>query len=111
MQEFFEGFFGASGMSQPMGFPGSLVVGVMVGWLLARPCRISSWFASLALIGVCGAWLGGETAHLFGWAPKGGVEQFLAGMVGAAALAHAWRKWHPRPSEGDPDVAIHERHA
>jgi uncharacterized membrane protein YeaQ/YmgE (transglycosylase-associated protein family) len=111
MQPIFDAAFGAGVLSEPVEFLAYLVMGVLVGWLMARPCGVNPWFASLALMGVCGAWMGAEFAYLFGQAPRGGSEQFLAAMIGAGALAHAWRKWHPRPALESSGIAVHQRHA
>jgi uncharacterized membrane protein YeaQ/YmgE (transglycosylase-associated protein family) len=114
MQEIFDAAFGVgvnAALSALVEFLVYVVMGVSAGWLLARPRRMNPWFTSLALVGVCGAWLGAEIAHLFGQAPRGGSEQFVAALIGAGALAYAWRKWHPRPPSDGVDVAIHRRHA
>lgn len=81
-------------------------LGVGVGWLMARPCGWSCWFSTLAVVGVSGAWLGAEAAYRIGQAPRGGGEQLLAAMAGAALMVHLWRRLHPRPHD-DHHIAIH----
>jgi len=76
-----------------------LLLGLAVGWLMARPCGLSCWFTTLVMVGVSGAWLGAEITHLLGQGPRGGLTQLVAAMAGAALTAHAWRRFHPRPED------------
>lgn len=109
MKAVLEAVAGASATSLNVQFVAYLLIGMCVGWLLTRPCRWNSWCTSLALVGVCGAWLGAEVAHLFGQAESGSAHQFVAALIGAGALAYFWRRLHPRPDEGD--VAIRQSDA
>lgn len=86
------------------------LLGSIVGWLMARPCAFSCWLATIAMVGVWGAWLGAEATHLLGQEPRGGPGQLLAAMAGAALMAHAWRRLHPRPEEDD-HIAVHRPRA
>ncbi|PPD45373.1 MAG: hypothetical protein CTY15_04695 [Methylocystis sp.] len=81
-----------------------LVLGALVATLIARPRALSEGFVALAVVGVSGAWLGAEIAHLFGQADRGGTHQFAAALIGAAILSVAWRRLHPAEplQRGDP---------
>lgn len=81
----------------------------MVGWLLARPRGRAGWSSSLSMIGVCGAWMGAEFAHLFRQAEHGSADELAAAAIGALWLAYAWRRLHP--VEAGDDIAIHQSHA
>lgn len=69
-------------------------MGLAIGWLLGAPRRAGHWSPALAIMGVCGAWLGAETACLIGQAARGSATEFVAALLGAAALAYAWRRRH-----------------
>ncbi|QGM98784.1 hypothetical protein [Methylocystis parvus] len=90
-------------------FPFLMIIGAAIGCALARPLRLCAWTTSLAMMGVCGAWMGAEVAYLFGRVEIGGVHQFLAAVVGAGLFAYVWRRAH-QPVAVDPDsgVALHE---
>lgn len=105
MQAIIDAIFGATG-SAHLQFLVFVFLGVSVGWILARPSGWSCWRTTLLVVGVSGAWLGGEFACLIGQAPRGGPGQVLSAMAGAAALAYAWRWLHPRPDiAADPPRA------
>jgi uncharacterized membrane protein YeaQ/YmgE (transglycosylase-associated protein family) len=88
-----------------------LVTGGAAGFLFASPRRWDASTCSLAIIGVCGAWLGAEFAHLFGWVESGGAYQLLAAAAGACGLVYAWRRAHRPAPDPDAVIAIHEPHA
>lgn len=111
MAEILAAALGVPASSPYVQFAAFLMMGLAVSWLFEQPRGLSSWSPSLAMIGVCGAWLGAEFAYLIGQAERGGEEQFLAALIGAAALAHAWRRFHPRSSDDGHDVAIQRSHA
>lgn len=94
MHPFFEGALQAAA-SLNFQFVAYLLMGLAVGWLLDRPGHVTEAFATLALVGVCGAWLGAEFAYLFGQAPRGSAHQLVAALIGAVILAYAWRRLHP----------------
>lgn len=93
MRELFAAFDGAT--ASLVQFAAFLLMGAAAGWLLARSHERKKWSAPLAMIGVCGAWMGAELACLFGQVDRGGAEQFLAALIGAGGLAYAWRRYHP----------------
>ncbi|WP_457796699.1 hypothetical protein [Methylocystis sp. S23] len=102
---------GASQYASFVHFLAFLIIGVIVGGLLAQPREICAWTFSLAMMGVCGAWLGAEFAHLFGQVESGGANQLIAASVGAWALVYVWRRMRrPAPSP-DAGVAIQPPHA
>lgn len=111
MSDFPDPAFGVSASSSLVQFLGFLFIGMAAGWALSLPARRSAVAAPLAIIGVCGAWFGAEAAHLFGQASSGDASEYTAAMVGAAALAYAWRRFHPPTPERGRGVAIHEPHA
>lgn len=103
--------FDATASSAPMQFLAFLVIGFAVGGFFAWPRRWSSASTPLAVIAVCGAWLGGEFACLFGEAEKGGLNQFVVALMGAGALAYAWRRFHPPSRDEATDIAMPGSHA
>ncbi len=95
MDSFLDSALGASAVSCVVRFLVFLILGGAVGWLLAGPDRWRQWPASLAIVGVCGAWMGAEFAHLFGQAEMGSEQTLVAALAGAVGLAYAWRRHHP----------------
>lgn len=81
-------------------------IGVLSGCVFARPLKPCAWTASLAMMGVCGAWLGAEFAYLFGQAAPGGGEQLVVAALGGGALAYAHRRAHRRVVDPDSDIAL-----
>jgi hypothetical protein len=107
----FDGAFGVS-IASCIEFAVLLGIGLAAGWLFARPRKWSSHFGSLAVVSVCGAWMGAEFAHLFGRVDWDGAEGLASATLGAVALAYAWRRLHPPPeSDAGEGVAIHQPHA
>jgi hypothetical protein len=104
MQTIIDAALGANG-SVHLQFLIFAILGMSVAWILARPCVWGSWLTTLLVIGVSGAWLGGEAACLIGQADRGGAAQVGAAMAGAGLLAYAWRWLHPRPQAAG-DIAI-----
>ncbi|MDJ0447990.1 hypothetical protein [Methylocystis sp. JR02] len=109
MSAMFDEAFSASALFPCVQFVSFLAIGAMVGWLLARPRRRAGWSSSLSMIGVCGAWMGAEFAHLFRQAEHGSADELAAAAIGALWLAYAWRRLHP--VEAGDDIAIHQSHA
>jgi hypothetical protein len=107
----FNGALTASALSSCIQFIVFLAMGAAAGWLLSRPRRWSSWSSSLSMIGVCGAWMGAEFAHLFGQAERGGADELATAALGAFALAYAWRRLHPPAPEAGGDIAMRQSHA
>jgi hypothetical protein len=107
-----EGAFGAPVASACVEFIVLLAIGIAVCGLLARPRRWSAHLGALAVMGVCGAWMGMEFAHLFGQAEWDAPKGLAAASFGAVGLAYLWRRLHPPPaSDGGGDIAIHRSHA
>lgn len=109
MQTIIDATFGANG-SAHLQFLVFVMLGMSVGWMLARPCGWSCWAATLLIIGVSGAWLGAQAACLIGQVDRGGAVQFAASVVGAGVLTYAWRWLHP-PPQASSSVAIPQSHA
>ena len=103
MKAIIDAAIGASA-SYNLQFLAYLLMGLLVGWVLTQPRKWGPAFTSLALVGVCGAWLGAEFAHLFGQAERGGSGQFSAAIIGSVAFAYTWRRLHR--SRRGPDVAM-----
>jgi uncharacterized membrane protein YfcA len=105
MDSFLDSALGASALSCVVRFLVFVILGGVVGWLLAGPIRWRHWPASLAVIGICGAWLGAEFAHLFGQAEMGSEQTLLAALLGSVGLAYVWRRHHPEPPDDDGRIA------
>lgn len=105
MDSFLDSALGASALSCIVRFLVFLILGGAVGWLLAGPVRWRHWPSSLAIVGVCGAWMGAEFAHLFGQAEMGSEQTLVAAVAGSVALAYAWRRHHPEAPGKDRRVA------
>jgi len=89
-----------------------VIIGFAAGWSLAHPRRWCVWTASLAMMGIAGAWLGAELACLSGQVERGGPEQLVAAAIGAGALAYSWRRiQRPARPGASGDIAIHDTHA
>ncbi len=110
MSAMFGGALGVSAVSC-IEFIVFLVIGLAAGWLFAGPHRWSSHFSSLAVVSVCGAWMGAEFAHLFGRADWDGAGGLAAAMLGSVGLAYAWRRLHPPPLKAGEIIVIHHPHA
>jgi uncharacterized membrane protein YeaQ/YmgE (transglycosylase-associated protein family) len=78
-----------------------LILGVSAAWVMAFPPRWDGRSAVMSIVGVSGAWFGAEVARLFGQAPQGGAEQFLAALIGALGLAYVWGRLNP-PNSAKP---------
>lgn len=96
---------GVSALTSLAYFLSFLILGGAVGWLMAGPARRRHWPASLAIVGVCGAWMGAEFTCLLGQAQMGSQQTMVAAVAGAVGLAYAWRRYHPEPSGDDRRVA------
>jgi uncharacterized membrane protein YeaQ/YmgE (transglycosylase-associated protein family) len=103
--------FGVSSSSSLVQFIAFLLMGAFVGWLFNDPRHGAPCCLALAIVGVCGAWLGGEIACLLGRVDRGGWDDFAAAMAGAAALAYLWRRHHPPEIALDGDIAARRSHA
>ena len=97
--------------SSPVQFLAFLLMGALVGWLFNDPLHGGACHGTLAVVGVGGAWIGGEVACLLGRVDRGGWDDFAAAFFGAAALAYLWRRHHAPVNSFDQDVAAQERHA
>ncbi len=102
MDELLDAALGAPASSPHVQFAAFLFMGLAVGWALGQSRRWAGWSPTLAIMGVCGAWLGAETTCLIGQATRGSASEFVGAFLGAAALAYAWRRRHP-PSPNPPD--------
>jgi uncharacterized membrane protein YeaQ/YmgE (transglycosylase-associated protein family) len=109
MDSFLDTALSASAVTSLAYFLAFLILGGAVGWLMAGPARRRHWSASLAIVGVCGAWMGAEFACLFGQAQMGSEQTMVAAVAGAVGLAYAWRRHHPEPSPGDERRVAGER--
>ncbi|MGJ0505706.1 MAG: hypothetical protein ACR652_00955 [Methylocystis sp.] len=76
-----------------------LALGGAVGWVFSGVRLWRAWSASLAIVGVCGAWMGAEFARLFGQAQSGSQPTLVAAVIGALGLGYAWRRHHPQTSD------------
>jgi uncharacterized membrane protein YeaQ/YmgE (transglycosylase-associated protein family) len=103
--------FGVSSSSSLVQFVVFLLMGALVGWLFNDPLHGAPCCLGLAIIGVCGAWIGGEIACLLGRVERGGWDQFSSAMIGAAALAYLWRRHHPPETTFNGDIAAPGSHA
>jgi uncharacterized membrane protein YeaQ/YmgE (transglycosylase-associated protein family) len=92
-------------------FAAFLLIGAVVGWLLNDPLHGGACCPPIAIIGVCGAWIGGEAAVLIGRVDRGGWNEFAAAVIGAMALAWFWRRHHAPVSPLDRDIAARPPHA
>ncbi len=102
MDGFLDSAPGASALSCLVLFLVFLILGGGAGWLLAGPIRWRQWPTSLSIVGVGGAWMGAEFAHLVGQAEMGSEPTIIAALIGAVALTYAWRRRHPEaPDDGD----------
>jgi uncharacterized membrane protein YeaQ/YmgE (transglycosylase-associated protein family) len=106
MDDFLGAALGASASSLHVQFAAFLVIGVAVSWLLGRMHPRTGLSPALAIMGVGGAWLGAEVSCLFGQAQRGGAVALAAGLLGALALACAWRRYHPEGAEGSRHIAV-----
>ncbi len=106
MDGFLDAALGASASSLHVQFAAFLIMGLAAGWLLGQPRRWGVWSPTLAIMGVCGAWLGAEVACLIGQAARGGATEFAAASLGAAGLAYAWRRRHPPSSDRKDHIAL-----
>lgn len=95
MENFLDAALGASAVTSLVRFATFLILGVGTGWVLAGRARWRRWPGALAVMGVCGAWMGAEAACLFGQAEMGSQTALLAAILGAVGLACAWRRHHP----------------
>lgn len=102
---------GVSASSSPIQFMAFLLMGAFVGWLFNDPLHGGACHATLAVVGVGGAWIGGEIACLLGRVDRGGMDDFAAAFLGAAALAYLWRRHHAPELAVDPHIAIHRPRA
>lgn len=103
--------FGVSASSAPIQFAAFLLMGGLVGWLFNDPRHGGACHATLAVVGVGGAWIGGEVACLLGRVDRGGWNDFAAALFGAAALAYLWRRHHAPEPATDVQIAMRPPHA
>lgn len=106
MDEFLSAALRAMASSPYAQFVAFLIMGLAVGWLLCGPGWARTWSATLAIMGVCGAWLGAEIACLIGQADRGSASEFVAALLGAGALVIAWRRRHPHRPDGSDHIAL-----
>lgn len=72
-----------------------VLIGGLIGWVIGRRAHSANWFATLALIGVAGAWFGSEVAFVFNFAERGSVGHLFSGVVGSILTTLLWRRFHP----------------
>ncbi|WP_363348394.1 hypothetical protein [Methylocystis echinoides] len=108
MDDLLDAALGASASSPHVQFAAFVLIGLAVGWVLvcARPLRLRALSPAVAIMGVCGAWLGSEAACLLGQVPRGGGVALAGGLIGAAALCYAWRRRHPERPDGPDHIAL-----
>ncbi len=106
MDDFLGAALGASASSLHVQFAAFVIMGLAVGGALGRARSHWAWSPALAIMGVCGAWLGAEVYCLFGQAERGSGSEFVAAFLGALWLAYVWRRYHPEAQDERTDIAV-----
>lgn len=76
---------------QGVGLIGTIVIGMLAGWLAERFTRSDHGLLTNLVLGVVGAVVFGYVAGKFGIATHGLVANLVGGVVGAVVLILGWR--------------------
>jgi len=79
-------------LSQPgVGFFTMIIIGLIAGWIAERVTESNHGLLTNLLIGIAGAFVGGELASLVNIPVFGFFRTLIAATVGAIILLWAWR--------------------
>ncbi|MBB6309737.1 GlsB/YeaQ/YmgE family stress response membrane protein [Xanthobacter tagetidis] len=79
-------------LSQPgVGFFSMILIGVIAGWVAERITESNHGLLTNLIVGVAGAFVGGELASLLNIEVFGFFRTLVAAIVGAIILLWAWR--------------------
>lgn len=79
-------------LNQPgVGFFTMIIIGIIAGWIAERVTESNHGLLTNLLIGIAGAFVGGELASLANIAVFGFFRTLIAATVGAIILLWAWR--------------------
>jgi uncharacterized membrane protein YeaQ/YmgE (transglycosylase-associated protein family) len=80
-------------LSQPgVGFFSMLVIGALAGWIAGRVTESRHGILTNILVGVAGAFVGGELAGLLQIPVFGFFRTLVAATVGAIVILFLWRQ-------------------
>jgi uncharacterized membrane protein YeaQ/YmgE (transglycosylase-associated protein family) len=83
-----QGFLGQPGV----GFLSMLVIGALAGWIAERVTESNHGIFTNILVGIAGAFVGGELAGLLNIAVFGFFRTLVAAIVGAIVILYVWRQ-------------------
>lgn len=84
-------------LSQPgVGFFSMIVIGIIAGWIAERITESDHGLLTNLLIGIAGAFVGGELAALLNIEVFGFFRTLIAAVIGAIILLWAWRALRAR---------------
>jgi len=80
-------------LSQPgVGFFSMLVIGALAGWIAGRVTESRHGILTSILVGIAGAFVGGELAGLLQIPVFGFFRTLVAATVGAIVILFLWRQ-------------------
>jgi uncharacterized membrane protein YeaQ/YmgE (transglycosylase-associated protein family) len=80
-------------LSQPgVGFFSMLVIGALAGWIAGRVTESRHGILTNVLVGIAGAFVGGELAGLLQIPVFGFFRTLVAATVGAIVILFLWRQ-------------------
>jgi uncharacterized membrane protein YeaQ/YmgE (transglycosylase-associated protein family) len=78
--------------AQPgVGFITMLLIGAIAGWIAERVTQSDHGILTNVLVGIAGAFIGGQLAGVLGIAVFGFLQTLISATVGAIILLFAWR--------------------
>ena len=80
-------------LSQPeVGFFSMLVIGALAGWIAGRVTEARHGILTNILVGIAGAFVGGELAGLLNIQVFGFFRTLVSATVGAIVILFVWRR-------------------
>jgi uncharacterized membrane protein YeaQ/YmgE (transglycosylase-associated protein family) len=84
-------------LSQPgVGFFSMLVIGVLAGWIAGRVTESKHGIFTSILVGIAGAFVGGELAGLLNIQVFGFFRTLVSATIGAIVILFVWREIRSR---------------